>query len=66
MPNYSGSWTRTQQLQATAAGTWTGLPVSSVELLIVAGGGGGGNSSNGGNGGGGAGGLPFLLHLLTP
>ena len=26
MPNYSGSWTRTQQMQAIAAGTWTGIP----------------------------------------
>jgi hypothetical protein len=26
MPNFSGIWTVTQQMQAIAAGTWTGLP----------------------------------------
>ena len=41
MPNYSGSWTLRQQMQAIAAGTWTGIPVS-VQYLVVAGGGGGG------------------------
>ena len=27
MPNFSGMWTVTQQMQAVAAGTWTGLPL---------------------------------------
>ena len=26
MPNYSGMWTRTQQMQAKGAGTWTAVP----------------------------------------
>jgi len=43
MPNYSGIWTSRQQLQAVAAGTWTGFPEAptSVEYLVVAGGGSG-------------------------
>lgn len=27
MPNYTGSWTRAQQMQAIAANTWSGLPL---------------------------------------
>ena len=42
MPIYSGSWTRTQQMQALAAGTWPGASTAlSVNFLVVAGGGGG-------------------------
>lgn len=30
MPNFSGKWGLTEQLQAVAAGTWTGLPTSEL------------------------------------
>ena len=48
---YSGKWTKSQQMQAVAAGTWTGF--TSVEYLSVAGGGGGGYRRGGGGGAGG-------------
>jgi alpha-tubulin suppressor-like RCC1 family protein len=30
MPNYSGRWGLSDQMQAVAAGTWTGLPTSEL------------------------------------
>lgn len=30
MPNFSGKWGLTEQLQAVAAGTWTGLPLPAL------------------------------------
>lgn len=30
MPRYSGKWNLTEQMQATAAGTWTGLPLNQL------------------------------------
>ena len=37
MPNYSGSWTRTQQMQAVAASNWPSppLPLTAFNYLLV-------------------------------
>jgi hypothetical protein len=60
MPNYTGSWTRAQQMQAKQAGTWPIQPAT-VNFVVIAGGGGAGSNVAGGGGVCffGATGLPF-------
>ena len=52
MPSYSGVFTLQAQMQAIAAGTWTGIPLT-ASYLVIAGGGGGGGGGSGGAGGSG-------------